>query len=472
MEARAGLSNFRAKLLERASVLTDRLAAQPLYKAVLAVAVASAMLLLVTAINDGIKGHATRVLIADSELAAHATLKIYVADVPDEYRMYQPAEEFWAFRSLGNIIDLFANQWDSMWHAVDRWFTNQMHISPLRIYSADEADIVYINAALTMFPDKAESVPLKFARNAAYLLPLLGRKPHVLVLNHPADTWNIYHPGFLDHPSTQLMTLISINAMSRGLNLSNLVGSPQFGFHWHQGSPELQEPFNETKLQHEKMQLLTGTFGLRGNGDTATDPLRPQRLYLMEQCLAAGPNCSFVEWKYDGDGGDNHQAINRATRESWYNLQPTGDFVTRISFFQTILVDALNIVLEPDYLEHLPFRDHIAYDRMVLYIPGYSGTEQHHYHGTGLLQAVLAQASPERALEGLRYSHSVRQLFQYSLNPKHELITFAAMNKVHKLDDAFTFTIKSVLRHLCRQAQLPAHKCSAATSLAQTTASA
>eukprot|EP00891_Asterochloris_glomerata_P009240 jgi/Astpho2/9240/Aster-07195 len=313
------------------------------------------MLLLVTAINDGIKGHATRVLIADSELAAHATLKIYVADVPDE---------------------------------------------------------VYINAALTMFPDKAESVPLKFARNAAYLLPLLGRKPHVLVLNHPAgevsaleiwessplvfpcaessfttltfymtylhaDTWNIYHPGFLDHPSTQLMTLISINAMSRGLNLSNLVGSPQFGFHWHQGSPELQEPFNETKLQHEKMQLLTGTFGLRGNGDTATDPLRPQRLYLMEQCLAAGPNCSFVEWKYDGDGGDNHQAINRATRESWcvlqegvspkslsmpspaarlllvniakavtppsctsfmhlrrYNLQPTGDFVTRISFFQ------------------------------------------------------------------------------------------------------------------------------------------
>lgn len=367
---------------------------------------------------------------------------------------------------------------------------------------------VYINAALTMFPDKAESVPLKFARNAAYLLPLLGRKPHVLVLNHPAgevsaleiwessplvflcaessfttltfymtylhaDTWNIYHPGFLDHPSTQLMTLISINAMSRGLNLSNLVGSPQFGFHWHQGSPELQEPFNETKLQHEKMQLLTGTFGLRGNGDTATDPLRPQRLYLMEQCLAAGPNCSFVEWKYDGNGGDNHQAINRATRESWcvlqegvspkslsmpspaarlllvniakavtppsctsfmhlrrYNLQPTGDFVTRISFFQvsclscvprfllylpnsllafqTVLVDALNIVLEPDYLDHLPFRDHIAYDRMVLYIPGYSGTEQHHYHGTGLLQAVLAQASPERALEGLRYSHSVR----------------------------------------------------------------
>ena len=117
----------------------------------------------------------------------------------------------------------------------------------------------------------------------------------------------------------QLMTLISINAMSRGFNLSNLVGSPQFGFHWHQGSPELQEAFNETKLRREKMQLLTGTFGLRGND--GTDPLRPQRRYLMEQCLAAGPNCSFVEWKYDGDGGDNHQAINRATRESWFVLQ-------------------------------------------------------------------------------------------------------------------------------------------------------
>ena len=45
---------------------------------------------------------------------------------------------------------------------------------------------MYINAALTMFADEEESVPLKFAQNAADMLPLLGKKPHVLVLNHPA----------------------------------------------------------------------------------------------------------------------------------------------------------------------------------------------------------------------------------------------------------------------------------------------
>ena len=37
-----------------------------------------------------------------------------------QYRMNQPVEEFWAFRSLGSIIDLYNNQWNSAWHAVDR----------------------------------------------------------------------------------------------------------------------------------------------------------------------------------------------------------------------------------------------------------------------------------------------------------------------------------------------------------------
>ena len=81
MEARAGLSNFRAKLLQNASTVADRLSAQPLYRAALAVILVVVMLLLVSV--SPIKGHATRVLIAESESAEHAALKIHLAAVPD-----------------------------------------------------------------------------------------------------------------------------------------------------------------------------------------------------------------------------------------------------------------------------------------------------------------------------------------------------------------------------------------------------
>ena len=82
MEARAGMPNLRAKIVEKVFHLTDRLPAQPLYRAALAVVLVLVVLLLVT--FSPIKGHATRVLIAESDLAEHAALKVFVADVPDE----------------------------------------------------------------------------------------------------------------------------------------------------------------------------------------------------------------------------------------------------------------------------------------------------------------------------------------------------------------------------------------------------
>ena len=89
MEARAGLPNFRAQLLEKVSQLTNRLSTQPLYKTALAIVLVLGLLLLVTI--SPIKGHATRVLIAESD-SEHATLKVFVADVPDEVSKSVTAE--------------------------------------------------------------------------------------------------------------------------------------------------------------------------------------------------------------------------------------------------------------------------------------------------------------------------------------------------------------------------------------------
>ena len=53
----------------------------------------------------------------------------------------------------------------------------------------------------------------------------------------------------------------------------------------------------------------------------------------------------------------------------------------------------------------------------------------------------------------------VNQIFQYSLNPSHELIRFDKMTQLHKDDDAFTFTWKAILRHICKS-NAQTEKCS------------
>ena len=42
----------------------------------------------------------------------------------------------------------------------------------------------------------------------------------------------------------------------------------------------------------------------------------------------------------------------------------------------------------------------------------------------------------------------VNHIFQYSLNPKHELIRFDQMDQIDGEDDAFTFTWKAILRRV------------------------
>ena len=48
----------------------------------------------------------------------------------------------------------------------------------------------------------------------------------------------------------------------------------------------------------------------------------------------------------------------------------------------------------------------------------------------------------------------VRRLFQFSVNPLHELIGFDTRYEAHLKDDAFTFTWKTILRALCKEGKL------------------
>lgn len=46
----------------------------------------------------------------------------------------------------------------------------------------------------------------------------------------------------------------------------------------------------------------------------------------------------------------------------------------------------------------------------------------------------------------------LQRVFLYAVNPDHYLISYGTRAKLQLRDDAFTFTMKSVLRTICKQA--------------------
>lgn len=52
-------------------------------------------------------------------------------------------------------------------------------------------------------------------------------------------------------------------------------------------------------------------------------------------------------------------------------------------------------------------------------------------------------------LKKLQQVWRVRQVFQYSSNPNHLVLRWDAVQRIDPMDDAFTFTIKALMRKLC-----------------------
>lgn len=56
----------------------------------------------------------------------------------------------------------------------------------------------------------------------------------------------------------------------------------------------------------------------------------------------------------------------------------------------------------------------------------------------------------------------IKHIFLYSVNPMHTLVRFDEMGAVHPRDDAFTSSLKALLRHACKHGTLSAAKCGGA----------
>ena len=76
-----------------------------------------------------------------------------------------------------------------------------------------------------------------------------------------------------------------------------------------------------------------------------------------------------------------------------------------------------------------------------------------------VIDLMSAQFNISTACDQLQAVHQVRPVFQYLRDPHHELVTFSKRYIISPGDDAFTFTMKGVLRHLCRTKAISLTRC-------------
>ena len=165
------------------------------------------------------------------------------------------------------------------------------------------------------------------------------------------------------------------------------------------------------------------------------------RKVWREQCHDHNTQCKWqIDWNKQHDIGIKNVSleIKHAIDQSWYTLIPIGDYLTRGSIFDMLVSNSIGI-LERKVSHALPFLDMIDYSQIVKFI------EPSHR----ILDDLTAHFNQSEAVEMIQRKFALRHLFQYSLSPNHKLVSFPTRHIMHEDDDAFTFTLKTLIRRLC-----------------------
>ena len=252
------------------------------------------------------------------------------------------------------------------------------------------------------------------------------------MLSH-SPSW--YGSNIFGHNNSADITFVSWGQLDR--SAPNVVGSPAFSHvHWSRGSLHMQRDkmaFDRNQLIISKKILATGSFIVRDY---------PDRTAAHQHCLDKPGLCKFVEY----NGPQDAVPVYEAYKSAWYALHPRGDFLSRNSWFDTWLACTIPVVFQSEYIDSVPFGDMIDYTKIMIYVPEEKilGSE-----GQNIVSILEEAFDTGKAIQKISYIYNIRHVFQYMLNPVHELIRWDQRKKMHPDDDAFTFTMKSVLRNIC-----------------------
>lgn len=102
----------------------------------------------------------------------------------------------------------------------------------------------------------------------------------------------------------------------------------------------------------------------------------------------------------------------------------------------------------------LPFGDVLDWHQLLENIPPTVFDQQ-----DNIIDLLAATHNDTRAAAKLKALRSIRHVLQYSMQPDEQQLRLDRMHVLDNADDAYTFSWKAIVRQLCRQRALPAHRC-------------
>lgn len=270
---------------------------------------------------------------------------------------------------------------------------------------------------------------------------------------------------------------------------SNFVGMPYFQYtHWNPGNTPKHRVFDLQKTLHTKTTFMSQSFVVRGIVHPNNEGrAREARHSLYQQCMAAGNETCRHYWLAPDKiiSPVDTLLVQRQMGDSWFNNQPRGDFITRSSYVDAIMAGSIPVFPLPhrSMAGYLPFGDVLDWAKFSVTVEDSEWDAECTCvdsapdvmdrpctcTGTTLIEALKAKLSGGQA-DIVRLTEAlwrVRQVFQFSTEPAHQLVRWDMVEVMDPMEDAFTFTLKAVMRNLCRRKLARAERCNARMRAAQ-----
>lgn len=195
----------------------------------------------------------------------------------------------------------------------------------------------------------------------------------------------------------------------------------------------------------QKQKLAVGIYVVR----KAISDSANTRTVLHKSCTDNADACTHITWEMAHNMSFKASAYSNYSSH-WYCLQPPGDWVLRGAFYDCVVAGGVPLVFTDKYPKLLAYADMFNYTAMLQQAPTPAQLASNHTDYVGFLKQQHARGDSKAKLQQLQ---QVRRVFQYALDPNHYLISWRDRSKLHPQDDAFTFSMKALLRGLCRQPQ-------------------
>lgn len=361
------------------------------------------------------------------------------------------ANHFVRFESpFGELLSPNGAVWSTNQFCLDYWFWHQFTRMPGKTI-CDQADVVYVPFLMgqTGEDDAVTEAWREMDTNLTTLLPMVHTKPHLFVL--PRTEWvsrgrlqeESYH--LLDRDQRYNLTFLTIEVFKpvweRRTGLRNILPMPYpTWFHHHDGLNI--ESWAADAVNNSKTLLAIQSF----------DPRYDFRARLKAACLSIPSICHHQDFSYWSQGNATHILTwLNATASAWYCLSPPGDSPTRKAIFDCLMSGTIPVVFDDWVPFTFPYHDIVNASELMVVLP-WSWTNASEV--TGIYSQVLAGIPVVERLAKIARIKHFQQVLQYSLTPKTGDLRFDTLYELQPTDDAFTFSLKAVLRNLCARGLL------------------